>query len=316
MLISILVPVYGVERFIERCAVSLFEQTYPYIEYVFVDDCSKDASIDILRKVAERYPERAGAVKIIRHAANSGVGAARQTAFDHSEGTYVMHADSDDSLPLNAVATLAAKARETGADIIDGGYAETAAGKTVSRHTPYKGDRNDYLKTVLCQNVVSNRLWGRLYRRRLITEHGIRFEKGVDYCEDYSFIARMLLHSRRAAINDITYYYRTDNTSSYTHRPSTKNLMSMLRSEAVVYNYFKRHDTEREFGFALQTGMLNAVREMYAGGLDRSVLTALCDYRPEGLLFRTIERMFARRSTRRLANIIYLIIRRLYVNSL
>lgn len=61
--LSILVPVYGVERFIETCATSLFEQTYPDIEYVFVDDCSPDGSIELLRRIIMRYPSRHGSVR-------------------------------------------------------------------------------------------------------------------------------------------------------------------------------------------------------------------------------------------------------------
>ena len=58
MKVSVLVPVYGVEKYIERCAVSLFEQTYENLEYIFVDDCSPDNSIEILENVLERYPHR------------------------------------------------------------------------------------------------------------------------------------------------------------------------------------------------------------------------------------------------------------------
>ena len=84
--LSILVPVYGVERFIETCATSLFEQTYPDIEYVFVDDCSPDGSIELLRQIIMRYPSRHGSVSIIRHDTNSGLGAARATALAHATG--------------------------------------------------------------------------------------------------------------------------------------------------------------------------------------------------------------------------------------
>ena len=64
--VSILVPVYGVEKYIERCARSLFEQTYDNIEYIFVDDCTKDRSIGILQKVLEDYPNRKNQVKILQ----------------------------------------------------------------------------------------------------------------------------------------------------------------------------------------------------------------------------------------------------------
>lgn len=67
VLVSILVPIYNVSKYIEQCAVSLFEQTYDNIEYVFVDDCSPDDSIALLKKVMERYPKRKDQVKIVAH---------------------------------------------------------------------------------------------------------------------------------------------------------------------------------------------------------------------------------------------------------
>ena len=77
MKVSVLVPVYGVEKYIERCAVSLFEQTHRDMEYVFVNDCTPDRSISILRSVIERYPDRAPQVRIIDNEVNRGVGATR-----------------------------------------------------------------------------------------------------------------------------------------------------------------------------------------------------------------------------------------------
>ena len=81
-LVSIIVPVYGVERFIERCAVTLFEQTYKDIEYIFVNDATQDKSIEVLRAVMERYPERAKAVQIVEHVQNRGISAARNSGVD------------------------------------------------------------------------------------------------------------------------------------------------------------------------------------------------------------------------------------------
>ena len=63
--VSICVPVYGVEKYIERCARSLFEQTYEDVEYVFVDDCTQDRSVELLQNVIENYPSRKDKVRII-----------------------------------------------------------------------------------------------------------------------------------------------------------------------------------------------------------------------------------------------------------
>ena len=97
--VSVLVPVYGVEKYIEECARSLFEQTYGNIEYVFVDDCSKDGSIAILERVAEEYPQRKSQTRIIRHDHNRGLGGARLTALQKATGEYVTHATATTSCP-------------------------------------------------------------------------------------------------------------------------------------------------------------------------------------------------------------------------
>lgn len=86
MKISVLVPVYGVEKYIARCAESLFGQTYSNLEFVFVDDCTPDRSIAVLHEVMERWPQRAAQVRILRNDRNSGVGYVRQRLIDESTG--------------------------------------------------------------------------------------------------------------------------------------------------------------------------------------------------------------------------------------
>ena len=96
--VSILVPVYGVEKYIERCARSLFEQTYENLEYIFVNDCTPDKSMEILMRVMEDYPNRKGNVRIFHHEHNRGLSAARNTALDAATSPFVTHVDSDDYL--------------------------------------------------------------------------------------------------------------------------------------------------------------------------------------------------------------------------
>ena len=78
-LVSICVPVYGVETYIEQCAISLFEQTYQNIEYIFVNDCTPDKSIEILKSVINRYPNKKSSIHILSHEKNKGLGAARNS---------------------------------------------------------------------------------------------------------------------------------------------------------------------------------------------------------------------------------------------
>ena len=105
-MISILVPIYSVEQYIERCAKSLFEQTYTDIEYIFVNDCSPDRSIDILKETILKYPKRKNYVKIINHDVNRGLSAARNTAVENAIGDFILHVDSDDYLEMDAIEKL------------------------------------------------------------------------------------------------------------------------------------------------------------------------------------------------------------------
>ena len=93
-LISIIVPVYNVSRYIERCARSLFEQSLNDIEYIFVDDCSPDNSIEILHQILSDYPSRMAQVKIISHEKNRGVAAARNTGLKLASGEFIAQCDS------------------------------------------------------------------------------------------------------------------------------------------------------------------------------------------------------------------------------
>ena len=76
--VSVCTPVYGVEAFIERCARSLFTQSYKNIEYIFVNDCTPDRSMEVLQQVLSDYPERKDSVKIVNHKTNRGLVAARR----------------------------------------------------------------------------------------------------------------------------------------------------------------------------------------------------------------------------------------------
>ena len=130
--VSILVPIYGVEQYIERCAETLLRQSYSDIEYVFVNDCTKDRSVEILRQVIDRFPARKAQVRLISHERNRGLGGARHTAFAASRGRYIMHVDSDDLLPLDAVEKLVVAAMKSKADIVDGGSPTGRTGKPPS----------------------------------------------------------------------------------------------------------------------------------------------------------------------------------------
>ena len=104
--VSILVPIYGVEKYIERCVRSLLEQSFTDIEYIFVNDCTKDSSMVILNKLIKEYEEKKGSIKIINHEKNGGLAASRITALKNATGEFITFVDSDDYLPIHAIGIL------------------------------------------------------------------------------------------------------------------------------------------------------------------------------------------------------------------
>lgn len=116
--VSVIVPIYNVEIYFERCLHSLFNQTLDDIEYIFVDDASPDRSVDLLWEIVDNYQLKKAQVKLIRHETNKGLSVARKTGIDISTGDYIIHCDSDDYVELDIYEKLYKRAIKTNSDIV------------------------------------------------------------------------------------------------------------------------------------------------------------------------------------------------------
>lgn len=329
--VSILTPIYGVEKYIEQCARSLFEQTYAHIEYIFVDDCTPDQSVSILQDVIKQYPNRADQVHLIHHAQNQGVGAARQTALMEAKGDYVMFVDSDDFLPMNAVEKLVWKSvdkvvnnsvtncgaedKEKLLDWIDGGYCEWKNSRASQPQMPFDVEKEKYLKLLICQNLITNRLWGRLYKRSLIMEHQVFFQKGVDYAEDLFWNAQFFYYAQsKAVVNEVVYGYRTDNINSYNHCISEKNLLSYFRSLHLLVEFLEHQPAASCYRKAMEIGLVNAYRWAKKAHVSLDKADEIIAYRPKNTIIRIVIQLIRWGTPIKYVNWIYLSYRRLYVH--
>lgn len=310
--ISILTPIYGVEKYIEQCARSLFEQSYASIEYIFVDDCTPDKSIGILQSLLKEYPERAQQVRIIHHDRNRGVGAARQTALMAATGDYLLFADSDDMLPEDAVEKLARKADSSHADLIDGGYREWCEGKAGRLQKPFDVSDKNLLKLLVCQNIITNRLWGRIYKRSPIMEHRIFFEEGINYAEDLFWNAQFMFYGKKVDIDDAVYYYRIDNENSYNHNISEKNLLSYFKSTRRLIDFFEQNDKKHQYLRATEIGIVNAYRWAANAQVAFEKVDQALGYKPKSCLIRLIIKLIKKGVPVKRVNLIYLAYRKLY----
>jgi len=244
-LVSVLIPVYQVEDFIERCARSVFEQTYQNLECVFVDDGSTDSSIDILNQIINEYPSLKDNVHIIHHQENRGLAAARNTAINSCHGDFVMHVDSDDWLEPDAAELLVRRQQETDADIVytRGNYLENQGTVKIDCRG-WSTNRESLLANIL-QDIATMCIWSKLIRRSLYTNHGIIIDEFGSYYEDYQSLSQLVYYSKTISCLDayIYHYDRANPRSIVTNALHSMEIQRQgLRSIQSVSAFFQDKD--------------------------------------------------------------------------
>lgn len=235
--VSIIVPIYGVEQYIERCAVSLFEQTYEDIEYIFVNDATPDKSMAVLEDVMKRYPKRAKQVKIVTHEQNKGLSAARNSGLKACTGMYVWHVDSDDYIALRAVTTLVETAEKHQADMVIFDVHVMAA-KGIYTEVVRYNSKEDYIKRLL-QHTEKCAHWNKFYSKALLDRTGIRSDEQIRLAEDFAVTPRLLYSAERVAmVHEALYFYETRNQSSYVHNLSRTAIESQHRADKILTEFF------------------------------------------------------------------------------
>lgn len=300
-LVSILVPVYGAEQYIERCIRSLFDQTYLNIEYIFVDDCSPDRSVDIIRNISKEYPNREYWIKIICHKENRGLAAARNTAVEHANGLFISHVDSDDFLEKDAIRLLVEKQLEEDADLVSGYSIRHLLNKDILIVPPSFTTKEEWIKELLRTDHIYNHvIWGRLLRIDLYRNHNIKNKEGCNQGEDWQVLPQLAYYANKVSvIDDIVYHYDCTNENSMCRNNTKANLNSWLQDIASVkymasffkdkesyyahissnvimktmksYLYLSAKYTEKEFFFQLLKEMSVYRNNYYAIGWDNPI---------------------------------------------
>lgn len=247
-LVSILVPIYNVECYIERCVRSVLEQTYPHLEFVFVDDGCTDSSMAIFDKIIHEYRPFKDNTIIIHHQQNMGLAAARNTALASCHGDYLIHVDSDDWIEPDAVELLVKRQQETGADIVyTCGYYRHGTETAKSYCRNWSIDKESLL-TYFLQDKATICIWSKLIKKSLYTDNGISCDEQGSYYEDFQTLARLIYYSKTiASIDQFVYHHERSNPSSIvTNIPNSIEIQRQgLRSIQVACDFFK--DKEQRY---------------------------------------------------------------------
>ncbi len=224
--VSIIVPIYGVERFIAHCAETLMSQTLEDIEYIFVNDCTKDRSMDVLHSVTERHPERSHQIKIIEHTENKGLPAARNTGLEHAQGEYVFHCDADDFVEETMLEEMYSQAKKENADIVWCDYYETFEKHEVYKKEPKANCADEAVKHMLSRTMQYN-VWNKLVRISIYRENGITFPTGRSMGEDITMIKLFAVADKVCYLPKAYYHYIKWNTGAMTQVFNQKKLKEL-----------------------------------------------------------------------------------------
>lgn len=221
--VSIGIPVYNAEKYIERCLLSVLNQSFEDYEVIVVDDCGADSSIIKVEEIANNHVN-GNKLRIVRHDRNKGVAEARNTIIDEAKGKYLYFMDSDDCISIDAISLLFDKAESTNAETVWGSYVnvefdtekEFPSVNGLGRYPDIELFGDDCLASYGCQDIkehLQQSIWNILYRTDFIRNNYLRFKQHGSF-DDGIFQAEMQpLVNRAVLMSNVTYYYY--------HRPNS-----------------------------------------------------------------------------------------------
>ena len=216
-MVSIIIPIYNVAPYIERCLLSVYNQTYTDLEVLLIDDCGSDNSITIAEKfIFDRQWKEA---RILVHEKNRGLSAARNTGIKHATGDYVYFLDSDDEITPDCMEVMVKLAVKYQVDLVQGNYKAIPEGWCTVNNLTRKAipkfidDRQKLISIILERNAIPMMAWNRLIKRSFILEHKLFFKEGIIHEDDHwNFYAAKYLRS--IAISTLPTYIYYKNSGS------------------------------------------------------------------------------------------------------
>jgi glycosyltransferase involved in cell wall biosynthesis len=211
--VTIGIPVYNVEKYIRLALESSLAQTFDNIEFLVLDDCGTDSSIDIVREYQQTHP-RGKDIRIVRQSQNGGLGRARNRIIDEALGTYLYYLDGDDSIDPNTIELLYKEAKAFDADLVYGSYQRIELFDGEAKKEDYSYQRQVFLQEdEFADRVYSDygflqaMTWNVLIKKEIYVKNNIRY-KAVNYWEDFSTTIDLPTYVTRVVLlPDITYFY-------------------------------------------------------------------------------------------------------------
>lgn len=211
--ISVVIPVYNVEKYLRRCIDSVLHQVDVTQEIILVDDGSTDTS----GKICDEYAENYSVIKCL-HISNSGPATAKNIGYDHATGNYIAFIDSDDEIKPDMFSKMLQSGYKHDADIVCCNYIQINENGTYE-HTEHTGEKyvlnqDEAIKAILIKDKIYSQCWTKIYKRATIESNHIRNTDGLKTDEDFIYNIQAFACSKTVCIVDQPLYIYTHRTQS------------------------------------------------------------------------------------------------------
>jgi len=248
--VTVIIPMYNVGKFIDKCATQLFEQSLNNIEFIFVDDCSPDNSSSIVRDVLKRYPGREPYVEIIKHEVNKGLPSARNTGISVARGEYIFHCDGDDWLETDAMESLLKQARTVKADIVwcDWYLSFSKQERFMSQNPEMSNPSSKQVLELILGGKLKYNVWNKLVKKSLYIDHAILFPDGYGMGEDMTMIKLFAVAGRVSYLDKALYHYVQLNNEAFTKKTNDAHFDQIKHNVDDTVKFLRKY-----FGTNLET---------------------------------------------------------------
>lgn len=239
-LVSVIIPVYNVEKYLDKCIKSLICQTYKKIEILLINDGSTDNS----GSICDSWSKRDERIKVI-HKKNEGVSSARNIGLDRANGEYLIFVDSDDYVEKDYIEKMIEYIYKY--DMVSCGYYVEYQNKRLkveimSEDTEINNDTaNNYIFKF---NGYKGFTWNKIFIKKIITDNNIRFDAHIHMCEDQLFVVEYLSHCKNVLIiHDCLYNYRVRKTSLVSGIDKTR-VLTIFDAYKKIKKYYANNNIE------------------------------------------------------------------------
>ena len=243
--VSIIIPIYRVEPYIERCARSLFEQTLDSIEYLFVNDCTPDRSIEVLQQILSLYPNRQSQVRIINQPCNVGAAKAREAGIKAAQGEYIIHCDSDDWVDKEMYQAMYEKAVKNRLDCVlcRAIYYTDGSSHKMIKYT-FKEDKAKFLAEVI-YGKTSVSLCNRLVKREIYQLPNFIYPTN-HMMEDRAYSIQISYYAQSHGYIDGPFYYYYQHSDSVCGNKSDEGMLQNFHQASANFTIIELFLREKQ----------------------------------------------------------------------